>query len=321
MVGISFKTDGRGAGAQRRVEHLRMASAVAWRCVSCLSFAGVNALVKGMKGGTLQVSGLKTLAAVAALLPWAVGHWWRHPKDLGLLRNPLFWVHAGLALAGTVLWVHGLRHTSLFHCVSASILSPVLTTLGAWLFLGERMTGLRIAAIILATSGGIIMSCGAKNPLVWTWSWSLLNGLSAPFLSTVCFVCANLSVKGLVPRHHPASISFAAIAVMAAGLLAVPASWGGMQVSWGAVAQLGALDWTMVAALGALTALGHVGLNQAIKRADLLFLLPLGALRILATVALGWIFFHERPVLADFAGTLVIFMAWILVSWQRPFPS
>ncbi len=129
---------------------------VFWMFVTGLNFVAVTALVKylGHRIPPAESAFLRYLLGLVFLIPMA-----------GALRRvtltPKLWllfagrgvVHSG----GVMLWFFAMTQIPLAEVTAMNYLSPVYVTLGAALFLGEKLAARRIAAVVAALLGAVII--------------------------------------------------------------------------------------------------------------------------------------------------------------------
>jgi drug/metabolite transporter (DMT)-like permease len=267
-----------------------------WKVSACFCFVGINALIKALQLPMLQIIGLEHAFGAFFLWPWL-------PKvPTALFKNLLCWGRALVSFLGVILWVYALKKLSLFQSVALGFLGPVSTAFGAWFFLGENVTKKRIWAIGLGIIGGIFMSHspgGNKTTIGPHTTTTLLYVFPflAPLMATLFFSTTNLMSKALLSRIHPLVSTFILLCML--GILGLLASYSTFIIpSWA--------QWQLIIGLGGLSAIAHLCLNQAMHRADVMFLIPIGAIRLIASAFMGWCFFGE--VLTPMLGVGAIFL-------------
>jgi drug/metabolite transporter (DMT)-like permease len=167
----------------------------------------------------LRVLAFRYVFSAACMLPvvalgrrgsmWR-GHNWKWRDAPALLGVGL------LGLVGNqVLFTIGLSMTSVAHAGIISALSPVLVLLGSAALGHERITRLRIAGLLTAACGVVVLQFSRGSPGEATRS-----GDAVMLLSVLVFAGFNLSGKPIAERVG--SLRMNAIAYAAAGLLALP---------------------------------------------------------------------------------------------------
>ncbi len=134
----------------------RPVAGVLWMLLTGLCFVGVTALVK--------VLGPRVPAPEAAFLRYALGLVFLLPMLRPILntrftrrRLGLFAARGLLHACGVMMWFFAMTQIPLAELTALNYLSPVFVTIGAALFLGEKLAIRRIAAIAAALIGAIII--------------------------------------------------------------------------------------------------------------------------------------------------------------------
>lgn len=235
------------------------------------------------------VIGLRYVFSAACMLPlvalgrgnptWQARGWtWKDtPALLGV---------GLLGLVGNqVLFVIGISMTSVAHAAVITALSPVLVLTGAGITGIERITPLRIAGLVIAACGVVVLqfSRGASGGAHW-------SGDLVMVASVVVFAAFNLLGKPMAERFG--SLKMNAFAYAAAGVLAVPLVAGG----WSDGAHASALAWIGVVYMAVCSSVaGYLIYAHALRHLPasrvsvVVYLQPLLA-SLLAIVLLG-----ERP--------------------------
>lgn len=132
---------------------------------------------------------------------------------LGLVLIP------GLLFAGDLFFWHlAIKYTSVANSTLLSNFAPVIVTIGAWLVLGERITGAFILALLVATCGAVML-VGSSFQLGGDYVFGDLLALT-----TACFYGAYMiAVAKLRGRHGTQEIMLWSSLVSAMVLL--PAAW------------------------------------------------------------------------------------------------
>ena len=126
---------------------------VFWMLVTGLNFVAVTALVKYM--------GPRIPPAESAFLRYLLGLVFLIPM-IGSLRavtwtpklHGLFALRGGVHALGVIMWFFAMTRIPLAEVTAMNYLSPVYVTLGAAIFMGEKLAFRRIAAVAVALSRG-----------------------------------------------------------------------------------------------------------------------------------------------------------------------
>lgn len=238
-------------------------------------FVAVIAIVKHL-GGALP-------AAQSAFLRYLLGLVFLIPMIRPILRarltrqDLLLFGLRGLAHSvGVVLWFFAMTQIPMAEVTAMGYLAPVFVTIGAALFLGERLAARRILAVALALLGAmVILRPGFRE---------VSGGHLAMLANAVLFGTSYLVAKHMTGRTSPVVIVgmlsvFVTIglAPMAAAVWVTPT-----------VVQLG---WLFLVACFATA--GHYTMTLAFQAAPITVTQPVTFLQLVWSVALGVVFFGE----------------------------
>lgn len=204
-----------------------------------------------------------------------------------------------LQFAATALFFLSLRHIGLAQATAIADVNPLLITLGAALFLGEKIGPRRLAAILVALVGALIII----RPGFSVFSLAALLPLACAF----CYAGFALLTRAMGAGESLwTSLLYAALfgTVITTGLL---------PLVWTPIA-LGDL-WAFVG-IGALGTLGQLCFIRAYSLAEATVIAPFGYTELVLAALWGFAFFHERPDAMTILGALVIAGAGLYV-WQR----
>jgi drug/metabolite transporter (DMT)-like permease len=192
-----------------------------------------------------------------------------------------------------------LAHVGLAEATALADLNPVFITLGAALFLGERIGIHRTLAVLAAMAGAwMIVRPGtdAFSP--------------AAVLPLLCalFYAANALITRAVGRSEPVATVMVLSSLIGTSLvtLALPFFWE--PVAWADIPRL--------VAIGALGTLAQVLTIRAFSSTEASVLAPFGYVGIVFATIWGLLFFGEWPDGMTLAGALVIVLAGVYV-WHR----
>lgn len=243
---------------------------------------------------------------VLGIISWRRGALTCHTARL-VLAGPWFWVRAGVGLVGSVLWVYSLQKMALFQTVALGFASPLLTVIGARLFLDERCTPRTMTAIVCATSGGLLLTA---EPLIRTWGTSIPWWTIAwqPIASTLCFNLVTLMDRKLLLQHSALVTTPLFFLIMAAGLITQCGGW-----------ILPAPQcWVPLGCLCLVNTTAHLALGQALSCAPVTFLMPFGVLKVLLSTLVGLVIFGEHPGRWSSAGFGLIATSFVLLTRRLP---
>jgi len=267
--------------------------------VTGILFVGVTALVKYL--------GPRIPAPEAAFLRYALGLVLLIPILPAMLKIRLtrgdWTVFVGRGAVHTVavaLWFFAMARIPIADVTAMNYLSPIYVTLGAALFLGERLALRRMLALAAAMIGAlIILRPGFRE---------IGPGHLAMLLTAVCFGASYLLAKQASDR------SSAAVVVV---MLSLTVTIG--------LAPLAALNWVtptsgevaILSAVAVLATAGHYTMILAFRAAPLAVTQPVSFLQLVWAVALGALVFDEAVDVFVVLGGTVIVGAISFISWRE----
>lgn len=250
-------------------------SGIGWMLVTGLCFVAVNGIVRGL-GGALP-------AAEAALIRFLFGLVFLMPVIAPALRQGfprdiwrMFLLRGVLHVAAVIAWFYAMSRITVAEVTAIGFLNPIMVTIGAALFLGERLALRRIIAIGVALLGALLVLRPGLRPLD--------PGHLSQVAAAVCFGASYLIAKQLAERV-PATV---VVAMMS------------LTVSIGLV-PVAALDWvtpslTQIAWLGLVAVFataGHYSMTRAFAAAPLTVTQPVTFLQLVWASLLGVLVFGE----------------------------
>ena len=208
------------------------------------------------------------------------------------MRTTKFRVHFIRAFfnAGAVgAWYTALSMTPLADAIALGLTSPLVVTLGAVLFLGERARLRRWIALGIGILGALL--------IIRPGFQSFSTGFIFVLLSAVLGSGSRLFAKHLTQWDEPATIG-AWVA-----LLQIPITFA-MAVYfwvWPNLTQL-----SMLIAVGLLVGGAHYTMALAYKRTEVSALEPFNFVRLIIAALIGYFVFAELPDIWTWAGGMVI---------------
>lgn len=208
----------------------------------------------------------------------------------GMFSAPVL-VRTGGELVTTILFLSALAHLPLANATAVLQAVPLAVTVGAALYLGERVGWRRWTAILIGFCGVLLI---VRPGLAGFNAYTLLV-VGAVFFAAV----RDLATRRIVAAVPSLTVSaLTALAVMLTGLaLIVPlGGWKPMDTS---------VIATLTAAAGFLFA-GYHFIVLAMREGDISFVAPFRYTALLWALLLGLVFFGEFPDAATLAGAAII---------------
>jgi len=203
--------------------------------------------------------------------------------------------------SGMMLWFAALPMVTLAELTAIGFSGPLFICLGAVLFLGERMTGARWAAVAVGFAGVLlVLKPWAGGGFAGVSTGMLLMLASAPVFAGSFLVAKALTRRDrsdvvVLWQHLWVSVLLAGFA-LAYWTQPTPAQWG------------------LLVACGFLGAGGHYCMVRAFRVADISAVQSVKFLELVWAAILGWIVFGTAPAGATVAGGLVILASTLLLA-------
>lgn len=272
---------------------------VLWMLVTGLLFVGVTALVKYL--------GPEVPAAQAAFLRYALGLVFLIPMLPALIRAPvtrrdhMLFAARGLGHSVAVaLWFFAMARIPLADVTAMNYLAPIYVTIGAALFLGERLALRRILAIAGALVGAlIILRPGLRE--IGPGHYAMLG-------TALVFGASYLLAKLLTDRNS-ATVVVAQLSVW------VTIGLAPMAIAVWEPPTLHTL--AVLFAVAALATAGHFTMTLAFASAPVTVTQPVTFLQLVWAVSLGALAFGEPVDPWVVVGGLVILGSVSYITWRE----
>jgi len=272
---------------------------VFWMVVTGLLFVGVTALVKYL--------GTDIPAPQATFIRYALGLVFLLPMIRPILRADLSAKQWGLFAArglahsiGVALWFFAMARIPIADVTAMNYLAPIYVTIGAALFLGERLALRRVLAVVVALIGAlIILRPGFRE---------IGSGHFAMLAAAVVFAASYLLAKLLTDQTN---------AVIVVGMLSFWVTLG--------LAPMAAHVWVtpdlhtvlVLFVVACLATAGHYTMTLAFRSAPLTVTQPVTFLQLIWAVSVGTLFFGEAVDIWVVIGGLVILASVSFMTWRE----
>jgi drug/metabolite transporter (DMT)-like permease len=272
---------------------------VLWMLVTGILFVGVNALVK--------ILGPVIPAPEAAFLRYALGMIFVIPMVRPILNARLtkrqmgLFALRGLAHAGGVaLWFYAMAQIPIADVTAMNYLSPIYVTLGAAMFLGEKLAMRRILAVIVALIGAfIILRPGVRE---------IGPGHIAMLIAAVVFGASYLLAKQLSDETSP---------IVVVGMMSI---WVAIGLAPMAAANWVTPSWHVIGMLflvACLATAGHYTMTLGFAAAPITVTQPVTFLQLLWACLLGYFVFDEGIDIWVVVGGGVILGSVTFITWRE----
>jgi drug/metabolite transporter (DMT)-like permease len=271
-----------------RTQDDNVKAGVAWMLLTTLFFLSLDAVAKHLVSSypVIQVVWgrfLFHLILAAMILGPRFGYFVRSAN------LPLQIVRSILLLATTVLFFFGVRLLPLAEASAIMFTSPILLSILAIPFLGEKVGPYRWAAIFVAFLGALVVVRPGTGVM----------GVGALFLlgCSFCNAFYQLITRKLRGTDEArTTLLYTALAGTVGASLAVPLVW----------TPIAAGDWPLFAALGVFGCLGHFTLIKAFQSAPATVVAPFSYASIIWAILYGFLFFGDLPDLWTLVGASII---------------
>ncbi|UWR25456.1 DMT family transporter [Sulfitobacter sp. S223] len=277
----------------------RPLAGIFWMLVTGGCFIMVTALVKTM--------GPRLPPGEAAFLRYAMGLVFLLPS-LGALRAAhltrrqwtLFSVRGFFHAGGVILWFYAMVRIPIAEVTAMNYLAPIYVTVGAAIFLGERLAAPRIAAVVLGLVGAaIILRPGFRE---------VSSGHLAMLFAAFVFAGSYLVAKVLVAEVKPGIV---------VAMLSVFVTVG--------LAPFAVADWVtptgqellFLAAVASFATAGHYTMTLAFAAAPMTVTQPVTFLQLIWATLLGTVWFAEPVDIWVVIGGVVILGSVTFITWRE----
>lgn len=218
------------------------------------------------------------------------------------LRTRFVWVHFARAvtqIGATGLFFTSLAYIGLAEATALIDINPVLITLGAALFLGERLGPRRLFGVFAALIGALIVI----RPGAGLFTLAAL----LPLLGAISYAANALITRWIGPKESAwTSMVFTSVICTAIASMSLPFVW----------VPIAGDDLPTFALVGALGTFAQLCIIRAFTLAEASSVAPFAYVGILFATIWGILFFDTYPDQWTMIGALVIVVAGLYV-WHR----
>ncbi len=277
----------------------RPLAGILWMLATGLCFVVVTGTVRHLGTGlpAVQAAFIRFLYGIIFLAPTLIpalrrgldAQVWR----LGLARG-------GLHVVAVTLWFFAMARIPVAEVTAIGYLNPIVVTVGAALFLGERLAARRMIAIGVAILGAlVVLRPGLRE---------IAPGHFAQLGAAVSFGLSYILAKRLSAMASPGTVVALLSLMVTIGLapfaLAVWVTPGWDQLGW-------------LALVAAFATIGHYTMARAFAAAPLTVTQPVTFLQLVWATLLGWAVFGEAVDPYVLAGGGIIIAAISYMTWRE----
>ncbi|MBO9435787.1 DMT family transporter [Ruegeria sp. R13_0] len=270
-----------------------------WMFAAGLAFVVMTALVKSL-GSTMdpiQAAFLRYVLGLVFLLPAlrSILATRLSKRDLSLFG--LRGVIHGVAV---MLWFYAMTRIPLAEVTAMNYMTPVYVTLGAALFLGEKLAFRRLAAILVALIGVLII----LRPGFREVSSGHLAMLGTALTLGGSYLLAKLLVRDIPPSVVVAHLSIWVTLALIPFAIAV---WSPPTLR----------DIGVLFLVASFATAGHYFMTLALQAAPVAVTQPVTFLQLIWATIVGALVFHESVDIWVVAGGTLILTAVSFISWRE----
>lgn len=235
------------------------------------------------------------LFGIALLMPMFLE---RGANPLRTTRLGLHWLRALLNVIAMLAYFMALTMEPLATIVALSFTAPLFATIGAMIFLKERVGPDRAVALAIGLSGALIV--------LRPWSVAVSDGALLLLMSSTLWAGALVVIKVLSRTDSAVTIAlYASVLQLPFAFAAALFYW-----SWPSAGEFAVLAGIAVFGVGA-----QLGLSQAFREADATVVLPADFTKLIFAGIAGWLLFAEAPEIWIWIGGTVVFAGVFLNAW------
>ncbi|CAN7625260.1 DMT family transporter [Mesorhizobium amorphae] len=272
-----------------------------WMALSIASFLAMSVAGRATTAelNVFQVLELRSVIGFFILLPLVMTNGgfaaMRTERPLAhLARNVVHY-------AGQAAWLYALTLIPLAVLISIEFTTPIWTAILAVSFLGEKLSRLRLAAIVLGLVGVVIIvrpGVGSVDP-----------GHLVVLGAAVCFGISVVMVKSLTRTDSVVRIIFWMLIIQSVlGLIPALYVWRNPPVElW---------PWILLVAFTGMSS--HFCMARALAHADATVVSPMDFLRVPLSALIGWLLYHEQIDAFTAGGALLILLGNLLNLQRKP---
>lgn len=267
-----------------------------WIVTSGLIFSCFMALVRyvGTTMDPIQTSFLRYGLGLVFLTPFFLRV---SAPDLRAMQWKLHLLRGLMHGTGVMLWFYAMSRIPLAEVTAIGFTAPVFATVGAALFLGERIRLPRITAVAVGLMGAML--------IVRPGFADVDPGAVAMLVAAPLFACSDLIAKALTRKETgPAVVAYLSIIVTLVTMGPALAVW-----KWPTPE-----EWALVVCIAGLATVGHLAMTQGFKVGEISAIAPARYIQLLWSALIGFALFSEIPEIWTWIGAAIIVAAALFIA-------
>jgi drug/metabolite transporter (DMT)-like permease len=263
--------------------------------LSCIAFASMWVMIRFASHDVhaFVIVFFRNLFGTLVLVPMMLRN--KGLMRIGRLRANLRRATSGfIATTGTF---YAVSHAPLATALSINYTAPLFATVGAVLFLGEKIQARRVAALIIGFAGMLIVVRPGALPMT--------PGVLAAMLSAVSTAFSIIAIRQLVASDDSRSVAaWTFILMTPPSLVLAVLYWTPPPLAL----------WPLLFVIGCVAAVGQLAMNRAFALAEASAVLPYDFVRFGLVTIFGIAIFDERLDAMTILGGIVIFGATVYLA-------
>lgn len=263
--------------------------------ISCIAFATMWVVIRyaSREVHAFEIVFFRNAIGALVLTPMML-------SNPGLIRWSRLRANLRRATSGFIATMgtfYAVAHAPLATALSINYTAPLFATVGAVLFLGERIHFRRVAALVAGFAGMLIVVRPGALPLT--------PGVLAAMLSAVSTAFSIVAIRALVATDDSRAVAAWTFLLTTIPSLVVAAfvwTWPPLHV------------WPLLGAIGALAAIGQLTLSRAFSLSEASAILPYDFVRFGIIAVAGIALFGERLDALTIVGGAVILASTIYLA-------
>jgi drug/metabolite transporter (DMT)-like permease len=265
---------------------------VAMALFAVLAASSRKAALMGMH--PLQVVFLRNLSATLFLMPMLI---WRGRALLRSNAIHLYGIRVGISIFSMTAWFYALALIPVAEVTAIGFLAPLFGTLGAIVFLGEKVRVRRWTALIIGFMGAMIILRPGSEPIGLGQYCAIFNAMSSGVITVL--------LKQLSSEDDSGKIVFLTTILMLPPTL-VPALF---------VWETPGMDYLpVILTIGFTAVVGHYCLMRGFASTEASLVMTFDFSRLPFAVLIGWWMFGELTDIWTWVGAAVIFASAIYIT-------
>ncbi|MDA9171211.1 DMT family transporter [Alphaproteobacteria bacterium] len=272
---------------------------ILWMVVTTILFVAVTATVRYLEG--------EVPAPQAAFLRYAIGTLLLTPSLISLIRvrpnkslMKKFLLRGLVHSFGVTLWFYAMSVMPVAEVTAIGFLTYIFVSIGACIFLKEKLHKHRLTAVIISFIGAlIILRPGFKV---------IESGQLGMLMATVVFTASYLIAK-IVSKERSSSEIVAMLSVFTTFFLIPSAIYSWEPLSFKAI--------LILAFTAVIATLGHITMTKAIKAAPMVVTQPILFLQLIWASMVGLFLFNESFDPFVILGGTIIMICVCYVSYRE----